>query len=258
MDRSHGLAREYDPARCCYNRLMDEHLPAQDSDPSEDIHEVLKSTLESEEWRNLTPNLPSPGHDLLPQELSHDQLNLIADAVRNLPLPSQPEFKGSDEPIDLSEGGTLTPVGHGESKLCFQLEKDGRKMAIIVQGYQSSLGAQIPTDPHLTQITNLPNRAVWEYSTLRTYAMLPLPNDKAIRLQEFGEPTGNSLKSIASSLRGALSRRTVTNYIAEHLPGAQVGKDTNTQKELQQSRHLLTKPGHGTPVFIDIPVTQHI
>jgi hypothetical protein len=235
---------------------MDEHLASKNSDPSENIQEMLKTTLESDEWRALSPNLPSPGHDLLPQEVGQEQLGLIIDAVKDLPLPADSKGEITERTIDLGEAGTLAFVGHGESKLCFQLEKGGKKMAVIVQGYQSQLGAQIPQDPHLTKITDTLNGAVWEYSGLRTYAMLPLPDNKAVRLQEFGEPTGGGLRSVASSLRGALSRRTVTNYIAEHVPGAKLGQGTNTDLELQQSRHLLTKPGHSKPVFIDIPVMQ--
>lgn len=235
---------------------MDEYLASKNSDPSENIQEMLKSTLESEEWHTLMPNLPSPGHDLLPQELSQSQLSLVIDAVKDLPLPSDSESEISREPIDLGEAGILTFVDHGESKLCFRLEKDGRQMAVITQGYQSKLGAQIPKDPHLTKITDTLNGAVWEYSSLRTYAMLPLPDNKAIRLQEFGEPPANILGSVAGSLRGALSRRTVANYIAKHVPGAKLGQGTNTDLELRQSRHLLTKPGHNSPVFIDIPILQ--
>lgn len=235
--------------------FMDEHLESKNSDPSENIQEVLKFALENEAWHTLTPNLPSPGHDLLPQELNQTQLSLIIDAIKDLPLPSDSDSKISREPIDLGEAGILTFVDHGESKLCFRLEKDGRKMAVIAQGYQSKLGVQIPEDPYLTKITETLNGAVWEYSSLRTYAMLPLPDNKAIRLQEFGEPS-TLLGSVAGSLRGALSRRTVANYIADHVPGAKLGQGTNTDLELRQSRHLLTKPGHSKPVFIDIPVTQ--
>lgn len=70
---------------------MDEHLTSKNGDPSKDIQEMLKSTLESEEWQALTPNLPSPGHDLLPQELDQDQLELIVDALMSLPLPADSE-----------------------------------------------------------------------------------------------------------------------------------------------------------------------
>jgi hypothetical protein len=236
--------------------FMDEHLASKNSDPSENIQEMLKSTLESEEWHALTPNLPSPGHDLLPQELNQDHLSLVIDAVKNLPLPSESDSKISKEPIELGEAGMLTFVDNGESKLCFRLEKGGRKMAVIAQGYQSKLGVQIPEDPYLTKITDTLNGAVWEYSSLRTYAMLPLPDNKAIRLQEFGEPASTVLGSVASSLRGALSRRTVANYISEHVPDVKLGQGTNTDLELRQPRHLLTKPGHNKPVFIDIPVLQ--
>lgn len=236
--------------------LMDEHLTPLNRDPAEKIQEMLKSTLESEEWRALTPNLPSANHDLLPQELNQDQLGVIINAMNNLPRPVDRGFKMPEDPIDLGETGILAPIGHGESKLCYCLERGEKKIAIILQGYQSELGVQIPQDPYLTKIASVPANTIWEYSSLRTYAMLPLSHDKALRLQEFAEPAGNGLKSIASSLRGALNRRTVTNYIAEHLPGAELGKGTRADLEIQQSRHLLTKPGYTTPVFIDIPVTQ--
>lgn len=237
---------------------MDEHIPHKDTEHAINTQEMLRATLESEDWRTLTPNLPSPGHDLLPQELSQAQLSRIIDAVKDLSLPPDPEFKAATEPVvfDFGEAGTLTLVNHGESKLCFQLERDGRKMAIITQGYQSKLGMQIPNDPYLTKIATTPTETLWEYSSLRTYAVLPLPDNKALRLQEFGEPTGTLLRSVASSLRGALSRRAVVNYIAEHIPGAQLGPGTKTANEVQQPRHLLVKPGRSTPAFIDIPVVQ--
>jgi hypothetical protein len=88
--------------------------------------------------------------------------------------------------------------------------------------------------------------------------MLPLAGDRAVKLQEFGEPPQSGYMSVLSSLSGVLARRSAINYIAQYLPNARLGPNTNTAIELQQSDHLLTKPGHKRSVIIDVPVEERI
>jgi hypothetical protein len=251
---------------------MDEFMPPNPADtdtvPVAYTPEALRATIDSEKWRALGPNLYSPGHDLLPQELSADQITTLVETLLEDPVLSGIHIDGrnaekvaaevSKEPIDLGEAGTLTFVGGGEAKVCYCLEQDGKKMAVILQGYKSDLGIQIPDDPCLTEVGGSPTLKAWEYSGLRTYAMLPLTGDRAVKLQEFGEPPQNGYMSVLNNLTGAFTRRTATNYIAQHLPNARLGPKTLTAAELQQPDHLLTKPGHRRGVIIDVPVAEDI
>jgi hypothetical protein len=248
---------------------MDEFIPPVDTEkpPVAFTPEELQNTIDSESWRALEPNLPSSGHDLLPQELDTGQIASLIEIILKDPIlaslhadksAEQVAAEVSREPIDLGEVGTLTFVGGGEAKVCYCLERDGKKMALVLQGYKSDLGIQIPDDPYLTEINEAPNLRTWEYSGLRTYAMIPLADDRAIKLQEFGEPTQSNYALLLNSLTGASTRRGATNYITRHLPGARMGPNTNTAIELQQPNHLLSKPGHRRRVVIDVPVEQRI
>lgn len=250
---------------------MDEFIPPNPSDtdtvPVAYTPEDLRATIDSEKWRSLGPNLYSPGHDLLPQELDADQVSSLVEAILKDPIlasihtdrnAEEVAAEVSREPIDLGKAGTLTFVGGGEAKVCYCLERDGKKMAVILQGYNDKLGIQIPDDPCLTEIDRTPVSQVWEYSGLRTYSMLPLVGNRAIKLQEFGEPPQKSYMSVIGSLVGAFARRSATNYIAQHLPSARLGPNTNTAIELQQPDHFLTKPGHKRGVIIDVPVEDRI
>jgi hypothetical protein len=250
---------------------MDEFIPPNPGDtnavPTAFTLETLRTSIDSEKWRSLGPNLYSPGHDLLPQELDTDQVNSLVEAILKDPIlasihidrnAEEVAAEVSREPIDLDEVGTLTFVGGGEAKVCYCLERDGKKMAVILQGYEDKLGIQIPDDPCLTEINTTPTSRIWEYSDLRTYAMLPLVGDRAIKLQEFGESPRRGYMSVLRSLTGTLARRSAADYIAQHLPNARLGPNTNTAIELQQPDHLLTKPGHKRGVIIDVPVEDRI
>jgi hypothetical protein len=250
---------------------MDEFIPPNPRDtdqvPVAYSPDALNATIDNEKWRSLEPNLYSPGHDLLPQELDANQINaLVATILKDPVLASihvdrdaeQVAAEVSKEPIDLGEIGTLTFVGGGEAKVCYCLEQNGRKMAIVLQGYESNLGIQIPDDPCLTEIAKTPTLRTWEYSGLRTYAMLPLVGNRAVKLQEFGESSGGGYMSVFNSLTSVLTRRSAISYIAQHLPNARLGPHTNTAVELQQSDHVLAKPGHKRNIIIDIPVEERI
>lgn len=250
---------------------MDEFIPASPNDtetaPTAYTPEALRAVIDNEKWRSLGPNLYSPGHDLLPQELSADQVDtLVATILKEINFTDTYVEKNAEqiaeevsrEPINLGEIGVLTFVGGGEAKICYCLERDGRKMALLFQGYKSDIGIQIPDDPHLTKVNEVPAQRVWEYSDLRTYAMLPLAHDRAIKLQEFGEPPNNSYMSVLNSLTGVIARRAATSYIAQHLPNTQLGPGTNTSNELRQPDHLLNKPGHKRSVIIDVPVVERL
>lgn len=250
---------------------MDEFIPPNPKDtdqlPVAYTPEVLHTTIDSEKWRSLEPNLYSPEHDLLPQELDANQINLLVETILKDPIlasihtdrsAEQVAAEVSREPIDLGEIGALTFVGGGEAKVCYCLEQNGKKMAIVLQGYESNLGIQIPDDPCLTEIAKTPTLRTWEYSGLRTYAMLPLAGDRAVKLQEFGESSQGGYISVLHSLVSALTRRAAMSYITQHLPNARLGPNTNTAIELQQSDHLLTKPGYKRSVIIDVPVEERV
>jgi len=148
--------------------------------------------------------------------------------------------------------GVLSKVGSGESKLCYALTKaDGRKMAVILGGYRTSL--HVPDDPRLSMVSDSDTQVVWEYSDLKAYAMLPMSSHFGIKLQEFGEERTRSQAVLGTSV---LARRRARRYI-DALPASFRPEDKAAAvKELNHPRHYLAKPGFMMPVVIDIPVAE--
>lgn len=234
--------------------------PTPPSQPDSNIEELLRGQA----WRSLTPNIYVPGHDLLPRELDGPKVGSLIDVISgDSGLSAFVQGNSVDsvssqipQSLTIADVGRLSFVGAGEAKLCYRLEHDGKKMAVILGGYDESLGAQIPADSKLTKIARNPTQTLFEYSDLRTYAVIPLGGVRALKLQEFGETSESASTSSFGlrTLKAIGARRSAQHYITRTLPQAVTAAGSLTRAELQKPQHYLTKPGTGTVAIIDIPV----
>lgn len=220
-------------------------------------HDVaLERVTESIEWADLLPNYES-SNALLPKDIEAKQIQEIASAISTKEiLDANPWDRKTlaEKHFELSDGSTLDFVGGGEAKVCYVLEKNGKKMAVLISGYQEDLGVTIPSDPKLSVIKRTTGDELCEYSDLRRYISFPVSPTVAVVLQEYGGNANSKAERNykTASLTAAVARRRANRYIKDR-------GYTCDSIELRHDRHYLyNNGGNNIPAVIDVPTMKRI
>lgn len=210
----------------------------------------------------IQPNRFNPS-DLLPGFFDAEQLAQIVDVFsHDERLRTRRAEVTNPERVamtyDLPGIGTLDRMGRTEykgHKICYRLTTPGGKqMAILVAGYDISLGMQVPQHDRLRVVSVSPTRRLLEYSDARTYFMAPISARTAVVLQEWGGESLESSRHLVPLGLATVSRLLARRRISS-IPNRDPRGAADTRQELMHARNTLLKPGH-LPAIIDVPVVQ--
>ncbi len=237
-----------------YMEFSEQNYGAQHKKELSNHDQKLDEIVKTQQWHDLCPNHQS-SDALLPKDLTGEHIKKIASSIATKEVlnatPGQ-RIAVSEKHIDLGDGLTLDVVGGGESKVCYALtDNEGKKMAVLLQGYQEDLGINIPDDPKLAKVSEDMKYELYEYSDLRKYLSYPVDRTSAIVLQEYGESADRGQK-VRKNYRIA----NMEEYMVKHKAKKYLKKRgfTYDEVEMRHKRHMLfTESG---PALIDIPATR--
>lgn len=234
---------------------------------------ALERTIDSPEWQRLAPNPPwSADYDLSPGELRPEHVTAIVDVLLDPTLAARRATKENDRVAGLTRAidgvGSLRRISAEESfysKVCYKLTTPaGKQMAVSLVGYEEGLGIRIPEDPYLSLTAmerdrGQTTRYQWEFSDPRAYLYVPIGDNRAVKLQQFGgEPVAGGL---ASSIRIQRAKAHALELILGHPHRSSfisLGRGEETKRELGNRWHYLERPGVSELSVIDIPVVGRI
>lgn len=223
----------------------------------------LERALNSPLWRHMAPNLPVQ-NDLEPATLDAAQIEDLVTAMLHPYIGgASPGLKEGAAAWDAAPqvlnaaGGQLEKVGRGDSRACYKYtDHQGQSMAVILGGYQGSLGLDVPSLRHLTALGHGSTESLWSYSDLRTYLVLPVDYYRAVFLQEWGgapEPTTRG-----GHLFAGLAMRAARRRLWSELVRMQLADPEQIVSELKNPRRYVYKSGRLRAALIDIPIAEHV
>lgn len=233
-----------------------EHDFSREATRNVDPHGVA-DIVASESWQQLAPNFPSE-NALLPRDLQTEQVQALIEAVAKPELTRATSWERANVAFEekaVAGVGRLEKVGAGEGKVCYVITTPaGAQMAVLLRGYAQDLGNVVPEDQKMIKIKETPERAMWEYSDLRTYALFPVTPTLAVQFQEFGgRDVTQEFPHDAAPGDVRFSQGRAAAYV--HARGRSFTVD---RQELSHPRHALFNQGtNRPPAIIDVPVIEH-
>jgi len=227
-------------------------------------HVELERAMHANAWLEAQPNRPHP-QDLPPQFFSIEGVERVVEAMldpaisRVLSSGRNSQQAWNEAPKTLQPGpqlGTLTKVAHGETRVCYRLDHELGKMAVLFGMYDAEVGVQTPADHRMTLLSRSTSRRLWTYSDLRTYLVLPVGRYTGVFFQEWGGDTHPS--GAPGALLAGVGRRLAMANAQRNLAGIDNTMAALTKLELRERRHALYKPGNIVPAIIDVPVEERI
>jgi len=219
----------------------------------------LSDIVQSEAWLNIAPNYPTASDALSPHDVTSEQLSSLITALSDPDIINAMPWDRGEKAFQtkvIPELGEIEKIGSGEQKVCYRLTtQDGKHMAVLLRGYDQSLGVQIPDDPKMIRIKSRDDRDLWEYSDLRTYLLYPIAHSLAVQLQEFGGMNEDRVEFSYNEEPGVI--KFVKGKAAAYVQGKGHGFAID-KHELSHPKHFLFNQGRSKPpALIDIPVTQN-